>query len=53
MENEEKLVTITVVHNGPYIVEGKFKLVDKANKIAFLDVQNAFCSSGHSHSKPY
>ena len=43
MDNDDKLVTITVVHNGPYIVEGKFKLVDKDDKVAYLDGKNAFC----------
>lgn len=53
MENEEKLVTLTVVHNGPYIIEGKFKMIDKDGREVILNGKNAMCRCGHSHRKPY
>ena len=53
MEDENKLVTITVVHNGPYIIDGKVKLVDKDGREVVLQGKNSFCRCGHSHRKPY
>ena len=32
MEKEENTVTITATPNGPFIVEGNFKLVDREGK---------------------
>ncbi len=53
MENEEKSPTLTVLHNGPYIVEGKLKMVDKDGKEVILEGKTALCRCGHSHHKPY
>ncbi len=53
MEDEKKMVTITVVHNGPYIVDGEFKLIDKDGTEKILTGKNALCRCGHSHHKPF
>ena len=52
MSCDEKMVTITVVHNGPNMVEGKFKLIDKDGKETLEDGKIALCRCGHSHHKP-
>ena len=32
MKNEENMVAITATPNGPFIVEGNFKLIDREGK---------------------
>ena len=32
MENEKNIVAITATPNGPFIVEGNFKLIDREGK---------------------
>ncbi len=53
MCNDEKLLTITVIHNGPLMAEGKFKLVDKDGTETVEDGKVALCRCGHSHKKPF
>ncbi len=53
MGEEEKMVTITVVHNGPYLVDGKFKMVNKDGTETILSGKNALCRCGHSSNKPF
>lgn len=45
-------VTITVRENGPYVVDGDFKLVDaQGNEIPIL--KRALCRCGGSTTKPF
>lgn len=53
MENDEKKVTISVAHNGPLLVEGKFTIVDKDGKVIPEDGKVALCRCGRSHHKPF
>lgn len=53
MENNEKLNVIAVVHNGPLIVDGEFKLVDKDGKESIKTGKTALCRCGHSSHKPF
>lgn len=52
MDNEEKKVTITVMHNGPDIVDGNFTLIDKDGIKTECKGKTALCRCGHSHHKP-
>ena len=53
MEDNEKMVTITVVHNGPLIVDGEFRLIDKDGKESIQKGKTALCRCGHSAHKPF
>ena len=41
MEKEENTVTITATPNGPFIVEGRFKLVDREGKAEMKENRTA------------
>lgn len=45
-------VTITIRENGPYVVEGEFKLVDAAGNEVPLK-KRALCRCGGSTTKPF
>ena len=53
MANEEKQVSIKVLHNGPLMVDGQFKLIDKDGKESIQSGKIALCRCGHSHNKPF
>ena len=53
MENENSELKITVTHNGPLIVEGTYKLIDKDGKETTETGKTALCRCGHSHHKPF
>ena len=40
MENEKNIVAITATPNGPFIVEGNFKLIDREGKAEIRNRQN-------------
>lgn len=44
MEKEENTVTITATPNGPFIVEGRFKLVDREGKAEMKENRTALCA---------
>ena len=45
-------VTIKIKHNGPYLVEGEFRLTDmQGNEIPI--VKKALCRCGGSTTKPF
>ena len=45
-------VTITIRQNGPYVIDGEFKLVDAAgNEVPA--VKRALCRCGGSTTKPF
>ena len=48
MEKEENTVTITATPNGPFIVEGNFKLVDREGKAEMQEGRIALCRCGRS-----
>jgi CDGSH-type Zn-finger protein len=45
-------VTITIRENGPYVVDGEFKLVDTAGNEVPLK-KRALCRCGGSTTKPF
>jgi CDGSH-type Zn-finger protein len=52
MEDAKK-VEIMAFENGPYMVKGKFRLIDsKGNEISVTD-PTYFCRCGHSKIKPF
>ena len=53
MDNNEKLITVTVMHNGPLVVEGPYKLIDKDGKETIQNGKTALCRCGKSHHKPF
>ncbi len=54
MDNQEnEKVVITVMHNGPYVVEGGFTLKDKDGKDSEQKSKVFLCRCGHSHHKPF
>ena len=53
MEDNEKMVTITVVHNGPLIVDGEFRLIDKDGTESIQKGKTALCRCGDSANKPF
>ena len=42
MENEKNIVAITATPNGPFIVEGNFKLIDREGKAEIRTGRIAF-----------
>ncbi|MGL5683982.1 MAG: CDGSH iron-sulfur domain-containing protein [Marinifilaceae bacterium] len=53
MEEKGKICSITVVHNGPLIVNNEFMLIDKDGKESLQQAKVALCRCGHSHKKPF
>ena len=53
MEKEENTVTITATTNGPFIVEGNFKLVDREGKAEMKEGRIALCRCGRSCKQPF
>ena len=52
-EKEENTVTITATPNGPFIVEGRFKLVDREGKAEMKENRTALCRCGRSYKQPF
>lgn len=53
MENEEKMIAITATPNGPFIVEGDFKLIDREGKAEIKRKGAALCRCGRSYKQPF
>lgn len=53
MEENEKTVTVTATPNGPFIIEGDFKFVDREGNTRMQNGKTAFCRCGHSHNQPF
>ena len=53
MEKEENTVAITATPNGPFIVEGKFKLVDREGKAEVRTGRITLCRCGRSYKQPF
>ena len=53
MEKEENTVTITATPNGPFIVEGRFKLGDREGKAEMKENRTALCRCGRSYKQPF
>lgn len=53
MEKEENRVAITATPNGPFIVEGNFKLIDREGKPEFRTGRVALCRCGRSYKQPF
>ena len=49
MENEKNIVAITATPNGPFIVEGNFKLIDREGKAEIRTGRIALCRCGKSY----
>lgn len=47
MENEKNIVAITATPNGPFIVEGNFKLIDREGKAEIRTGRIALCRCGN------
>ena len=53
MENEKNIVAITATPNGPFIVEGNFKLIDREGKAEIRTGRIALCRCGKSYKQPF
>lgn len=53
MENEKNIVAITATPNGPFIVEGNFKLIDREGKAEIRTGRIALCRYGKSYKQPF
>lgn len=53
MENEEEIVAISATPNGPFIVEGNFKLIDREGKAEVKKGRIALCRCGRSYKQPF
>lgn len=53
MEKEEKIVTVTATPNGPFIVEGKIKLIHRDGKAEIRKDRIALCRCGRSYEQPF
>lgn len=53
MENEEDIVVVAATPNGPFIVEGKFKLIDREGKGKVQKGSIALCRCGRSYKQPF
>jgi|UPI000371CC98 hypothetical protein len=53
MEKYEDTVTVTATPNGPFIVEGNFKLVDREGKAEMKKGRFALCRCGRSYKQPF
>lgn len=53
MENEKNIVAITATPNGPFIVEGNFKLIDREGKAEIRTGRIALCRCGKSYNNPF
>ena len=51
MENEKNIVAITATPNGPFIVEGNFKLIDREGKAEIRTGRIALCRCDGTHRK--
>lgn len=47
------MVAITATPNGPFIVEGKFKLINRNGKAAVHKERIALCRCGRSYNQPF
>lgn len=53
MENKEMIAAITATPNGPFIVEGNFKLISRDGKAQVMKERIALCRCGHSYKQPF
>lgn len=53
MENKDKMVGITATPNGPFIVEGTFKLISRDGKSEVHKDIIALCRCGRSYNQPF
>lgn len=53
MEKEENIVAIAATPNGPFIVEGNFKLIDREGKTEIRKGRIALCRCGRSYKQPF
>ena len=51
MENEKNIVAITATPNGPFIVEGNFKLIE--GKAEIRTGRIALCRCGKAYKQPF
>lgn len=47
------MVAITATPNGPFIVEGKFKLINRNGKATVHKERIALCRCGRSYNQPF
>ncbi|WP_291529929.1 CDGSH iron-sulfur domain-containing protein [Bacteroides sp. UBA939] len=52
-ENRKDMVAITATPNGPFIVEGEFKLIDREGKVKIKKDEIALCRCGRSYKQPF
>ncbi len=52
-KKDDDFVKIKVTDNGPYIVEGKFKLYDSKGTLILENKKTTLCSCGLSKKKPF
>ncbi|WP_294618182.1 CDGSH iron-sulfur domain-containing protein [uncultured Bacteroides sp.] len=53
MEKEENKVAVTATPNGPFIVEGNFKLIDREGRATMKEGRIALCRCGRSSKQPF
>ena len=53
MENEKNIVAITATPNGPFIVEGNFKLIDREGKAEIRTGRIALCRCVSPINNPF
>lgn len=53
MENEDNVVAIAATPNGPFIVEGKFKLINREGRTEIKKGRIALCRCGRSYKQPF
>lgn len=53
MEKEENRVAITATPNGPFIVEGDIKLIDREGNSVLKSGRIALCRCGRSYNQPF
>jgi uncharacterized Fe-S cluster protein YjdI len=44
---------VRIMKDGPIVVEGKFQVIDKEDKVLKPNMMTSFCRCGHSKSQPY
>lgn len=53
MEEQESMVAITATPNGPFIIEGEYKLIDREGKGEIRKDRIALCRCGRSYKQPF
>ena len=49
----ENIITITVMNDGPFIIEGAYKIQDEKGNEIILKDNNSLCRCGASKTQPY